>query len=85
MTPTLKILWEEPQQDRLHGGSRQIRERCGAYLEQIEQTLGVSFTDAFTEAIDREREEILENAYEQGFLTAFRLWMDAVAWVSPQG
>lgn len=85
MSPTLKALWEEPQQDRLHGVSRQTREICSAYIDQVTQALGIPFTDALTDAIDREREEILENAYEQGFLTAFRLWMDAVAWVSPQG
>lgn len=79
MSPTLQLLWTQSQQELTRPISPEIRQRCRAYLEQVTQTFGVEFTDALTGAVDVEQDARVEAAYEQGFLTAFHLWMDAFA------
>lgn len=79
MSPTLNLLWTQPQQELSRPISPEIRQRCHIYLEQVAQTFGIEFTDALTAAVDVEQDARVEAAYEQGFLTAFHLWMDAFA------
>lgn len=79
MSSTLQLLWTQSQQELSRPISPEIRQRSRAYLEQVTQTFGVEFTDALTDAVDVERDARVEAAYEQGFLTAFHLWMDASA------
>lgn len=79
MLPTLELLWTQPQQELARPVSPEVRQRCHAYLEQITQTFGLEFTDALTGAVDAEGDARAEAAYQQGFLTAFHLWMDAFA------
>lgn len=77
MLPTLQLLWTQSQQELSRPIPLEIRQRCRAYLDQVTQTFGVEFTDALTNAVDTEQDARVEAAYEQGFLTAFHLWMDA--------
>ena len=77
MLPTLDLFWTQPQQDLSRPISPEIRQRCRVYLEQVTQAFGIEFTDALTNAVDVEQDARVEAAYEQGFLTAFHLWMDA--------
>lgn len=77
MLPTLQLLWTQSQEELSRPISPEIRQRGHAYLEQITQTFGVEFTDTLTNAVDVEQDARVEAAYEQGFLTAFHLWMDA--------
>lgn len=79
MLPTLQLLWTQSQEDLSRPISPEILQRSHAYLEQITQTFGVEFTDALTNAVDVEQDARVEAAYEQGFLTAFHLWMEAFA------
>lgn len=79
MSPTLQLLWTQPQQDLSRPISPEIRQRCHAYLEQITDTFGIPFTDALTNAMDAEQDARVEAAYQQGFLTAFHLWMESVS------
>lgn len=76
MSPTLNLLWTQSQQELSRPISPEIRQRCHGYLEQVAQTFGIEFTDALTNAVDIEQDARVEAAYEQGFLTAFHLWMD---------
>lgn len=76
MSPTLHLLWTQSQQELSRPIPPEIHRPCSAYLEQVTQTFGVGFTDALTNAVDIEQDARVEAAYEQGFLTAFHLWMD---------
>lgn len=77
MSPTLNLLWTQPQQDLSRPISPEIHQRCHTYLEQIAQTFGIEFTDALTNAMDAEQDARVEAAYEPGFLSAFHLWMES--------
>lgn len=79
LSPTLQLLWTQPQQDLSRPISPEIRQRCRAYLDQVTQAFGIPFTDALTNAMDAEHDARVEAAYQQGFLTAFHLWMDSIA------
>lgn len=83
MLPSLDLLWTQPQQELSRPISPEIRQRCHAYLEQVAQTFGIEFTDALTGAVDAEQDARVEAAYQQGFLTAFHLWMESFAQYPP--
>lgn len=79
MSPTLQLLWTQSQQELSRPISPEIRQRCRGYLQQITDAFGVPFTDALTNAMDAEQGARVEAAYQQGFLTAFHLWMDCIS------
>lgn len=79
MSPTLRSLWTECQEDLHRPAPPEVHEKCRFYLEQITQTFGIPFTDGLTGAIDAEKDLEVQNAYELGFVTAFQLWMEVFA------
>jgi len=79
MLPTLQLLWTQAQQDLSPHIDPKIRQRCHGYLEQVTDAFGIPFTDALTNAMDAEESARVEAAYQQGFLTAFHLWMDSIS------
>lgn len=85
MLPILDLLWTRPQLEHRRTIPPEVRQRCHAYLDQITQAFGVEFTDDLTNAIGVEQDARVEAAYEQGFLTAFHLWMDVYTKYSLKG
>ncbi len=79
MSPTIEPLWREYFDNGPHCAAQELRQTCHCYLERISQVLGMEFTDALTGAIDDQHAAELENAYKEGFVTAFRLWMEMAA------
>lgn len=79
MSRTMEPLWREYFENGPRHTTQELRQTCHCYLERVTQTLGLEFTDALTGAIDDQHVEELENAYREGFVTAFRLWMEMAA------
>lgn len=76
MSPILYSFWTECQQDLQRPIPLEVHQKCHLYLEQVTQTFGIAFTDELTSAIDDEKDIEVQNAYEKGFVTAFRLWAE---------
>ena len=79
MSPSLEPLWREYLENGPRPARKELRETSHFYLERVTQALGIEFTDALTGAIDDQHEEDMQSAYAEGFLTAFRLWMEMSA------
>lgn len=79
MSPTLQMLWESIPHGRVSGPLRQKLDRFMLYEDQITQQLGWQFTMDLESAWDDLHAAQLDDAFEQGFLTAFRLWMEVSA------
>ena len=76
MSPTLDILWRDAITNCRLTISKETQARADSYEEK--------FLDDYTAINDALLWEYLGKAYEQGFLTAFHLWMDASAKYPPE-
>lgn len=79
MTPMLQILLESTQVKEKPGPLEQKIDRFLIYENQVSEQLGWQFTMELESAWDELRAAELDRAYEQGFLTAFRLWQEVTA------
>ena len=77
MSPTLDILWRDAITNCRLTISKETQARADSYEEKIKDAFGLKFLDDYTAINDALLWEYLGKAYEQGFLTAFHLWMDA--------
>lgn len=76
MSPTLQILWESASPGCVSDSFQQKADRFLLYEAQITEQLGLQFTMQLESAWDELHGAELDRAFEQGFLTAFRLWME---------
>lgn len=79
MSPTLQMLWESTPHDRVSDSLQQKLDHFMLYEDQITQQLGWQFTVELESAWDDLHGAQLDDAFEQGFLTAFRLWVEVSA------
>lgn len=84
MSPILNSLWTQYEENHYQLPPAEVRERSHEYFERITKAFGIKFTDDLTNAISEEQSYELENAYQQGFLTAFQLWMEVFAQYPPR-
>lgn len=76
MTPILEILLEATQSKELPKPLQEKLDRFMALESQVQEQLGWQFTMDLESAWDELHATDLDRAYEHGFLTAFRLWME---------
>ena len=76
MTPILEILLEATRPKELPKPFQEKLDRFMVLENQLQEQLGWQFTMDLESAWDDLHAAELDRAYEQGFLTAFRLWME---------
>lgn len=76
MSPTLQTLWESASPGHVSEPLQQKSDRFMLYEDQIRERLGWQFTMELESAWDDLHAAQLDDAFEQGFLTAFRLWAE---------
>ena len=79
MSPTLQTLWESASPNHISDPLRQKFDRLLLYENQVREQLGWQFTMELESAWDDVHAAQLDDAFERGFLTAFRLWMEVSA------
>lgn len=79
MTPTLQMLWESASSCHAAEPLQKKLDRFMMLESQVQEQLGWHFTMDLESAWDDVHAAQLDDAYERGFLTAFRLWMEVSA------
>ena len=79
MTSILEILLEATQPKEPSKLLQQKLDRFLVLESRLQEQLGLQFTTDLESAWDELHAADLDRAYEHGFLTAFRLWMEVSA------
>lgn len=79
MTPILEILLEATRPKEPPKPFQEKLDRFMVLENQLQEQLGWQFTMDLESAWDELHAASLDRAYEEGFLTAFRLWMEVSA------
>ena len=76
MSPILQALQEFVQWERPRPSDGEKLQKLIALQDKIQARFGLDFVNELCAAWDDFHMEELDRAYEDGFLTAFRLWME---------
>lgn len=79
MTPTLQILWDSAQPSSSASAAKEKMQKLIPLQDKIQTQFGLEFLDQWDRAWDDLHLSELDCAFEQGFLAAFRLWMEVSA------
>ena len=79
MSPILQILQEFSHTTAVEPSYTEKLQNLIVLQEKIQHQFGLSFLDEFSAAWNDLHMAELDRAYEQGFLTAFRLWAEVSA------
>lgn len=76
MLPTLQTLWESTPSSATDKPVQKRLERLLLYENQVQEHLGWKFAIEMERAWDDLHHAEIERAFEQGFLTAWKLWAE---------
>lgn len=76
MLPTLQILWEAACPTKMDASFKEKQELLRACEDKIHAQFGLDFVDELENAWNDLHMAELDCAFEQGFLAAFRLWVE---------
>lgn len=78
MDSVMRTLWEATCSMEMSAETKRRMKKLLVYEDQIQAQFGLEFVQELEAAWDEVQVHELESAFARGFLTAFRLWMEAV-------
>lgn len=79
MSPILQALQESVQWEHSDPEQSKKLNRLISLHNKVQTQFGLDFVNELSTAWDELHDAELDRAYEEGFLTAFRLWMEVSA------
>lgn len=79
MSPIIQALQDSVQQKHPDPAEQEKLHKLIALQDKVQARFGLDFVNELSTAWDDLHLSELDHAYEEGFLTAFRLWMEVAA------
>ena len=76
MSPILQALQESVEYNNRTPATLEMLQRLSALQDKIKAEFGMPFLNEYSDAWNDLHLDEIDRAYEAGFVTAFRLWME---------